>query len=58
MSKIENKNLKNNSVIKIVVWAEDKSVSTYQIKILKENKINGWSFIFPWSLSICQIRFR
>ncbi|MDD5827425.1 MAG: hypothetical protein PUD25_06665 [Bacilli bacterium] len=33
-----NKNLKNNSVIKIVVWAEDKSVSTYQIKILKENK--------------------
>ena len=33
-----NKNLKNNSVIKIVVWAEDKSTSTYQIKILKENK--------------------
>ena len=25
-------------MIKIVVWAEDKSVSTYQIKILKENK--------------------
>lgn len=33
-----NKNLRNNSVIKIVVWAEDKSTSTYQIKILKEDK--------------------
>ena len=33
-----NKNLKNNSVIKIVVWAEDESTSTYQIKILKEDK--------------------
>lgn len=37
---VGNNNLNNNNVIKIIVTAEDKSVSTYSITVLKEKSIN------------------
>ena len=37
---VGNNNLNNNNVIKIIVTAEDKSVSTYSITVSKEKSIN------------------
>ncbi len=48
---IGNKNLRNNSVIKIKVTAEDdKTVSMYEIKINKNGEFNNFFLIIPFAI--------